>query len=790
MNDYINYLEKRRNLGFDKEMIDRFEKNVNILAAYFDNCLKHPFEVTEYYHFTKDGNASNNKNWWEVKTMVDSDYIADLKKLNIEKVVVLPIPFLEKSFILFFNSRNRIFLTKDIEMVYQAVRRMGLEMKNYYDNIRLKMRMNIISDMHIEVNELLKPENDFNRREYIKHFFEILAHAIEKLDVFENFIFWEYVSENFPEEKQDILSKESEDYVFRCVYSLNPNSHLEILDNNNSDFLNQDYVTIHLTKNEFNSKILNSTNNGTQLFPILSLRSGSKNKHFDTVVSTKSNKSLDGLISFICKDIQIMEDMDFINFIGFFSNQISIAWNKLLDNIILKIEDRIDKITLNTEYDAKKRMQNELIEITKILTDEFSCNMCCLLLKNEDTGALELETCNIPLFEENKLIYDPIKDKDTLSLKSLNRKQGYRIFGRTNTLKFTNKNKLFDIEKRFKNYKIKENEGNKFKNFIVEHWLSIVLTIGVDTLGLIKLYQIKSIDIEANPDVVQRPPFSKFESILLSQIQKHVFNILTKHRQIKNRQQITEQSIKKRRDYMQNMVHQVVAPLNALINHCVNLSRGYIPIHKMKSKLAYTSILARISASHAGGFQQILALEEGKIEVKKKTIFDLRLYWIEKAIDFQPLAKKKGITIHVKDASVDDKVSVAIDKDLFGHVAFNILDNAVKYSFKKRQRKEHKFKEDVLSNDAIENIQISVKDKGKEVEFKISNCGLEISAEDKDQVFNRNFRGKIAAEYSATGSGIGLYLVKKIITLHGGKINVIPSYHKNITIIQITLPKN
>ena len=56
--------------------------------------------------------------------------------------------------------------------------------------------------------------------------------------------------------------------------------------------------------------------------------------------------------------------------------------------------------------------------------------------------------------------------------------------------------------------------------------------------------------------------------------------------------------------------------------------------------------------------------------------------------------------------------------------------------------------------------------------FSISNTGTGISAEDLPHVFDRFYKADRSRSMDKTGAGLGLYIVKNIINLHGGEISV------------------
>ena len=71
-------------------------------------------------------------------------------------------------------------------------------------------------------------------------------------------------------------------------------------------------------------------------------------------------------------------------------------------------------------------------------------------------------------------------------------------------------------------------------------------------------------------------------------------------------------------------------------------------------------------------------------------------------------------------------------------------------------------------------------------EFSISNTGAGISAEDLPHVFDRFYKADRSRSMDKTGAGLGLYIVKNIINLHGGESSV--SSADGLTEFSFTLP--
>ena len=98
----------------------------------------------------------------------------------------------------------------------------------------------------------------------------------------------------------------------------------------------------------------------------------------------------------------------------------------------------------------------------------------------------------------------------------------------------------------------------------------------------------------------------------------------------------------------------------------------------------------------------------------------------------------------------------------------NLLDNAIKFSPEN------------------ETVSVEIADEGTVVSVNIKNGGKGIPKENQSKIFNKFYQ---ADESHATkGNGIGLAIVKKIVTLHNGHIGV--KSKEGETVFTVKLPKN
>lgn len=100
----------------------------------------------------------------------------------------------------------------------------------------------------------------------------------------------------------------------------------------------------------------------------------------------------------------------------------------------------------------------------------------------------------------------------------------------------------------------------------------------------------------------------------------------------------------------------------------------------------------------------------------------------------------------------------------------NLLDNAIKYSSKE------------------ERIAVNLKEENDKVKLQVSDEGKGIPDEEKEKIFNKFYRLGNLHTKNAKGTGLGLYLTKKIIDHHNGEITVSDNSPQG-SIFEITLDK-
>ena len=211
--------------------------------------------------------------------------------------------------------------------------------------------------------------------------------------------------------------------------------------------------------------------------------------------------------------------------------------------------------------------------------------------------------------------------------------------------------------------------------------------------------------------------------------------------------------------YLQNVAHQLTAPLGAIKWSIEALKDPTIPIGRkgglLSSVYSQAGILVHLIKNFA--LMSNLEADEQLGQMRDQQPTDLMLLAIKLANDFQPQAAEGEKKIAVDEVSfrrVLGNRKVLVEKNLVAQATSNLLENAVKYS------------------DSHITITIQANKIGENVGLSVTSLGLPIDEGEKPKIFERGFRGAAAKRRVATGTGIGLYLANRVMSLHDGQITV------------------
>jgi signal transduction histidine kinase len=210
-------------------------------------------------------------------------------------------------------------------------------------------------------------------------------------------------------------------------------------------------------------------------------------------------------------------------------------------------------------------------------------------------------------------------------------------------------------------------------------------------------------------------------------------------------------------NYLQNISHQLVAPLNAIKWHIENLTSGRMTnVDRAKKVMRSVYSQSTIAVHLAKNFALMSNLEaDHALTALKEPLQAVSLcaLAINLADDFQPLGWDKEIHIAVEKTNLDAAPDVLAMKPLISQVFSNIIENAVKYSSNGSTvfvRGRHD-----LSQDSVD---VSIISRGIPLPTNVT------------EVFERGYRSENAKNKYPAGTGFGLYIAKRIVDIHQGSI--------------------
>ncbi len=127
-----------------------------------------------------------------------------------------------------------------------------------------------------------------------------------------------------------------------------------------------------------------------------------------------------------------------------------------------------------------------------------------------------------------------------------------------------------------------------------------------------------------------------------------------------------------------------------------------------------------------------------------------------------PSASRTNISVRFEHRD-ETLPPLMVDPEKMWSVFQNLLENAIKYSPPGGE------------------VVISLSRMGNGVQIAIADHGIGIPADEQAHVFSRFFRASNAKKMDPNGTGLGLYIVKNIIEMHGGKIRFESSENKGTT---------
>jgi signal transduction histidine kinase len=208
-------------------------------------------------------------------------------------------------------------------------------------------------------------------------------------------------------------------------------------------------------------------------------------------------------------------------------------------------------------------------------------------------------------------------------------------------------------------------------------------------------------------------------------------------------------------EFVAGVSHELRTPVAVIRSASENLAHGVIGGDRVKSYGQLLETEAKRLGEMVERVLQYAGIESGLGYVTRVALPPSEI--IEGAIDSSlPLLKTSDVHIHREIAA--DLPQVLGDAAALRSAVQNLIANAVKYGGRDRWvgiRAEH-----------------ALDRRRSEVRITVSDHGAGIPASELPHIFDPFYRGADAVERQIHGNGLGLSLVKRIVTAHGGRVSV------------------
>lgn len=206
-----------------------------------------------------------------------------------------------------------------------------------------------------------------------------------------------------------------------------------------------------------------------------------------------------------------------------------------------------------------------------------------------------------------------------------------------------------------------------------------------------------------------------------------------------------------RRSFIANVSHELKTPMTTIAGFIDGILDGTIPPEKQNHYLGIVSQEVKRLSRLVKTMLDLSRIDNGELRLHTSR-FDITNTVFITLLSFENKIEAKKIAIK----GLEDAESLFIngDPDMLHQVVYNLIDNAVKFTNESGY------------------IEIKVKSEPDRTVVSIKNSGPGILPDELPLIFDRFYKTDKSRSQDKNGMGLGLYIVKTIIRLHGGDIKV------------------
>ena len=206
-----------------------------------------------------------------------------------------------------------------------------------------------------------------------------------------------------------------------------------------------------------------------------------------------------------------------------------------------------------------------------------------------------------------------------------------------------------------------------------------------------------------------------------------------------------------RRNFVANVSHELKTPMTTIGGFIDGILDGTIDSSKSSYYLRIVSDEVKRLSRLVRTMLNLSRIDNGELKLRPND-FDISETVLSTVLTFEKSIDEKKIDIRGLDTL--QPMQVHGDEDLLHQIVYNLVENAVKFTNTEGY------------------ISFNVSDSIDRIVVTIENSGSGIQSDELPLVFEKFYKTDKSRSQDKNGMGLGLYLVRTIIKLHGGDISV------------------
>jgi len=204
---------------------------------------------------------------------------------------------------------------------------------------------------------------------------------------------------------------------------------------------------------------------------------------------------------------------------------------------------------------------------------------------------------------------------------------------------------------------------------------------------------------------------------------------------------------------MLQLAHELRSPLAAVQNALDVLLQGYATtnIELQNDMLQLARDRADAMLARVNDFLRLGALRHAEIE---RQVRPVRLQDVVRSLAPEARVRARWRAVDVDVQVPDSLPPVMATYEDMEHLLSNLINNAIKYT------------------EPGSRVTVTLKEDDGSVVGLVEDTGIGIPKDELTRIFEEFYRGEAAKDMDAYGSGLGLSIVKRIVDLYGGRIDV------------------